>query len=153
MSTYQVICSHLQYSAFTVFSGVKLDAVVSNVLNKFHVPHLSTEMVKEVEIMERPFSLYLGPSKEDMTMAVETTVKALTRPAEIVALITHETGILLTSSLLTKLQKNRLDVIVEDLVEKDIRPILVRIRKMNIKTIIVDVAADLVKPFIYQVRR
>ena len=40
---------------------------------------------------------------------------------------------------------------VEELADKDIRHTLVRIRKMNIRTMIVDVAADLVKPFIYQV--
>ena len=86
-----------------------------------------------------------------MTRAVETTVTALTRPGEKVALITHQSSILLTSSLLANLQKDRLDVTVEDLVEKDIRPNLVRIRKRNIKMIVVDVAADLIKPFIYQV--
>ena len=142
----------MEYSVFTIFSVVKHDTVVRDILNRFHVPHFSTEMVTEKEMMERPFSLYMGPSKEDMTRAVETTVTALTRPGEKVALITHQSSILLTSSLLANLQKDRLDVTVEDLVEKDIRPNLVRIRKRNIKMIIVDVAADLVKPFTYQVR-
>ena len=59
LSTYQAICDQLHYSAFTIFSGVKHDAVVSDVLNKFHVPHLSTEMVSESERKERPFSLFL----------------------------------------------------------------------------------------------
>ena len=120
-------------------------------MNKFHVPHFSTEMVTEREMMERPFSLFLGPSKEDMTRAVETTVTAISRPESKVALISHQSSILLTSSLVAALQRERLDVIVEELVDKDIRHTLVRIRKMNIRTIIVDVAADLVKPFIYQV--
>jgi hypothetical protein len=130
---------------------VKHEGVVSDVMNKFHVPHFSTEMVTEREMMERPFSLFLGPSKEDMTRAVETTVTAISRPESKVALINHQSSILLTSSLVAALQRERLDVIVEELVDKDIRHTLVRIRKMNIRTIIVDVAADLVKPFIYQV--
>eukprot|EP00092_Neocalanus_flemingeri_P016164 GFUD01017495.1.p1 GENE.GFUD01017495.1~~GFUD01017495.1.p1 ORF type:complete len:754 (+),score=290.72 GFUD01017495.1:38-2299(+) len=149
-STHQVICAQLQYSVFTIFSGAKHDGVVSDIPNKFHVPHLSTEMVTEKEMKERPFTLYLGPSKEDMTMAVETTVKTLAKTGGKVALISHQTSNLLTSSLLSNLQRDRLDITMEDLVEKDIKPNLVRIRKNNIKTIIVDLAADLVKPFIYQ---
>jgi hypothetical protein len=146
-----VICAQLQYSVFTIFSGVTHDAVVSDVANKFHVPHLSTEMVLETERMERPFSLFLGPSKEDMTKAVETTVKALTKSGGKVVMISHQSSILLSNSLLANLQRNNFNVILEDLMEKDIRPNLVRIRKKKIKTIIVDVGADLVKPFIYQV--
>ena len=151
LSTYQAICDQLQYSAFTIFSGVKQDAVVSDVLNKFHVPHLSTEMVSETERKERPFSLFLGPSKEDMTKMVEETVKALTQPGGMVGLISHQSSILLSNTLLSNLQHYKLGVMVEDLTEKDIRPNLVRIRKKEVKTIIVDVAADLVKPFIFQV--
>ena len=108
-------------------------------------------MVTESEMMERPFSLFLGPSREDMTWAVGTTVKTIARPYSKVALISHQSSILLSASLLASLQEDRLDVIVEDLVETDIRPNLVRIRKMEITTIIVDISSDLVKPFIYQV--
>ena len=120
-------------------------------MNKFHVPHLSTEMVTEREMIERPFSLFLGPSKEDMTRAVEATIKAISKPANKVALISHQSSILLSSSLLADLQREGMNVMVEELVDKDIRHTLVRIRKMNMRTMIVDVAAGLVKPFIYQV--
>ena len=125
--------------------------MVRDAVNKFHVPHLSMEMVSEEERKESHFSLFLGPSKEDMTMLVEETVKAITRPYDKVALITHQSSILLSNTLLANLQQHKLIVMVEYLIEKDIRPNLVRIRKMEIKTIIVDVSADLVKPFLYQV--
>ena len=86
-----------------------------------------------------------------MTKMVEETVKALNQPGGMVGLISHQSSILLSNTLLTNLQHYKLGVMVEDLTEKDIRPNLVRIRKKEVKTIIVDVAADLVKPFIYQV--
>ena len=86
-----------------------------------------------------------------MTNMVEETVKTLTQPGVMVALISHQSSILLSNTLMSNLQQYKLGVMVEDLTEKDIRPNLVRIRKKEVKTIIVDVAADLVKAFIYQV--
>merc|ERR1719244_690488 len=80
LSTYQAVCLQLQHSAFTIFSGVKQDAVISEVLKTFHVPHFSTEMVTEREMTERPFTLFLGPSREDMTWVIESTVRSVVQP-------------------------------------------------------------------------
>ena len=151
LSTYQAVCSQLQHSAFTIFSGVKQDAVISDVLKTFHVPHFSTEIVTEREMMERPFTLFLGPSREDMTWMIESTVRAVVQPYSKIALITHQTSALLSTSLLASLQGDKLEVLVEHLVEKDIRPSLARLRMKGVKTMVVDISSSLVKPFLYQV--
>ena len=120
-------------------------------MKTFHVPHFSTEVVTESEMMERPFTLFLGPSREQMTWAVESTVRVLAQPHSKVALISHQSSVLLSTRLLAGLQRKGLDVMVETLVEKDIRPSLVRIRKKGIRMMIVDISSELVKAFLYQV--
>ena len=125
--------------------------MISDVVKTFHVPHFSTELVTEREMKERPFTLFLGPSREDLTWAVESTVRSLVKPYNKVALISHESSILLSTSLMASLQGDRLEVMVENLVEKDIRPTLARLRKKGVKTMIVDIASHLVKAFVYQV--
>merc|ERR1719347_711953 len=85
-----------------------------------------------------------------MTWAVKSTVHSLVQPYSKVALISHQSSILLSTSLVASLQEDRLEVIMENLVEKDIRPNLERLRKKNVKTMIVDISSDLVKAFLYQ---
>ena len=119
ISSYEAVCTQLEHSAFTVFSNSKNWKIISGVLNKFQVPLLSVELPTSSEREENPFTVFLGPDKEDLTNAVTETVKKVSQ--ERIVVITHNTSVLILDKMMISLQESKKKVIIENLEGQDIR--------------------------------
>ena len=76
-----------------------------------------------------PFTVYLAPSRDDITDAVLSAILGL--KLRRVGLVFHSvTGVLHTMRLLEMLQSSGLEVEVVDLAGADIRPDLAKLRKL-----------------------
>ena len=138
ISSFDVACTQLQHTAYTIFSDSRHWKTISGVLHKFNVPLLSTELPTRFERETNPFTVFLGPDKEDLTDAVAATVNVVSKKKIVV--ITHNSNVLIFDRLIESLQKNGKSVTIEKLEDEDIKPNLVRVRQTNIKCIIVDIS-------------
>ena len=149
--------------------------IVTDLLNRWHLPHFSAQTVSAYEMDRNPYTIYLGPSKELLMEASIALVKRLSRntsgskqggmetpphfktyskggqSSKRVGLVTHHTGVLDTAWTLTMLQHLGHETVVELLQSTDVRPHLARMRSHQVDIIIVDMADTLIKPFLYQV--
>ena len=124
------------------------DSVVTDVLTTWQLPHLSSDLVTRLEAARQPFSLHLGPSREDLTEAVESLVREVAGEEEEVGLVTHHSGLLMVEQLIARLQGGGRSVRLCVLQTKDIRAELRRLRSLN--TIIVDISSPYILPFLQQ---
>ena len=121
---------------------------MTDVLNTWHLPHFSSHLVTRLEADRQPFTLHLGPTREDLTRAVESVVKEVAGEEEEVAVVTHHTGLLQVEQLISRLQGGGRSVQLSVLQTNDIRPELRRLRSLN--TIIVDISYLFIMPFLQQ---
>ena len=122
--------------------------MVTDVLTTWQLPHLSSDLVTRLEAARQPFSLHLGPSREDLTEAVESLVREVAGEEEEVGLVTHHSGLLMVEQLIARLQGGGRSVRLCVLQTKDIRAELRRLRSLN--TIIVDISSPYILPFLQQ---
>jgi len=157
LSVYQGVCSQLEHSVVSLVTSPGLEeadtALVTSLLNRWHLPHFSTQIAPALTQARNPFTVYLGPSTESLVAATISATKVTMGPRggqRRVALVTHNSGLLDTDSVVTQLQEDNMTVQIELLQNKDVRPHMKRIREWGAKTIIVDIAVELIKNFLYQ---
>ena len=138
------------FAMFVLTWFAQTDSVVPAVLNTWQLPHLSSSLVTGLEAARQPFSLHLGPSREELTEAVESVVREVVGQGEEVAVLTHHSGLLQVEQLLASLQGEAHPVQLSVLQGSDIRPELRRLRRLNTTTIVVDISSSLIKPFLEQ---
>ena len=84
---------------------------------RWQLPHFSTQIAPALTQARQPFTVYLGPSREDMMAAVisvtRLTMERVRRAERRAALVTHHSGLLDSGSVLAKLQEENIDVQVE----------------------------------------
>ena len=149
VSSQQAVCSQLQHSVLAMFSSLS-GGVVREVTNTWHVPHFSSSLVTRLEADQHPYNIHLGPYLDSLTLAVESGLRAVLRPAERLAVITHHTGQLRVSQLVSSLQSSGHSVLLELLQTQDIRAELGAVRRHKIRTVVVDVSSPLILPFLQQ---
>ena len=93
-------------------------------ITRWQLPHFSTQVATSLTMARSPYTVYLGPSREALMSAVmevtrvvmRTNQRPVSRPIrgqQSVALVTHHTGILDMSSLVSQLQEENLAVQVK----------------------------------------
>ena len=149
ISSQLAVCSQLQHSVLVIFTSLpESDSVISEVLNTWHIPHFSSSLVSRLEAARQPYNLHLGPSLDWLTSSVESVVRTLVRPGESVAVITHHTGQLQLTQLLSSLQSSNISVQLELLQADEIRPKLSAVRRSQLRTVVVDISSALIIPFL-----
>jgi len=148
LSAHMVTCSELALSVLAIFSSSStLNPFISSIASQFNVPHFSSLPLPASS--QDPFTVYLAPSRDDITDAVLSAILGL--KLRRVGLVFHSvTGVLHTMRLLEMLQSSGLEVEVVDLAGADIRPDLAKLRRRGVYSCIVDIGPDLVNPFLQQ---
>lgn len=128
LSAYTVTCVELEQSVLSIFSNSPgFESIIGSLAFKYKIPQFSLDLVSGPTMLQNPFTVYLSPSREDITSGVVGTVLRL--GVERVGVVTHSaTGVLHTSSLVERLQVAGVEVLVVDLADKDVRPELSQLR-------------------------